>query len=179
MIIQFDASRWAQDDKGFWLSLRVKTPAQAQQFAAEMQDKLYDADLQIHREKRSLNANAYCWVLIGKLASKIHIAPDEVYRQYIPDVADNYIIQPVREDMLERWNKIWCAGHIGRMTDDLGECRRTPGYHNIRCYLGSSDYNTVQMSRLIDLIVEDCKTQGVDTKTPEEIERMKALWDEK
>ena len=175
MRIQFDSARWAQDDKGFWLSIRVKSPAQAKQFLSDMQDKkLYDAEIKLHRERRSLDANAYFWELAGKLAAKLRISPDEVYRQYIPDVADNYVIQPVREDMIERWDKIWCNGHLGRMTDDLGPCRRTPGYHNIRCYLGSSDYDSCQMSRLIDLIVDDCKAQGIETKTPEEIAQMEA-----
>ena len=175
MRIQFDAARWAQDDRGFWLSIRVKSPAQAKQFTAEMQGgKLYDAEIKIHREHRSLDANAYAWLLIGKVAAKLRISPDEVYRQYIPDVADNYVIQPVREDMIERWNRIWCSGHVGRMTDDLGPCRHTSGYHIIRCYLGSSDYDTAQMSRLISLIVDDCKAQGIQTATPEEIARMEA-----
>lgn len=128
------------------------------------------------RERRSLNANAYAWVMIGKLAAKLHITPDEVYRQYIPDVADNFVIQPVREDMIERWNDIWCSDHIGRMTDDLGPCRKTEGYHNIRCYLGSSDYDTAQMSRLIELIVEDCKEQGIETLPPNELLRMTEEW---
>jgi hypothetical protein len=176
MKILFDKARWTQDSEGFWLCLRVKVPAMAKQFVTTMQDKLYDADLKEHRERRSLDANAYCWVLIGKLASKLHITPEEVYRHYIPDIAGNYVIQPVREDMIERWDKIWCDGHIGRMTDDLGECRHTPGYHNIRCYLGSSDYDTAQMSRLIDLIVEDCKAQGIETATPEQLALLKDRW---
>lgn len=174
MKILFDKARWTQDSEGFWLSLGVKSPAQAKQFIAEMKDKLYEADLRIHRERRSLDANAYCWLLIGKLAAKLRVSPEEVYRQYIPDVADNYVIVPVREDLIEHWDKVWCSGHIGRITDDLGPCRRTPGYHNIRCYLGSSDYNSEQMSRLIDLVVADCKEQGIETATPEEIARMEA-----
>lgn len=172
MKLQFNAAKWSQDQYGVWLSILTKNPAQAKQFAVEVQDKLYDADLHLHREKRSLDANAYFWKLAGELASKLHISPEEVYRLYIPDVAGNYVIQPVREDMLERWDRIWCAGHIGRMTDDIGECKRTPGYHNIRCFLGSSDYDSAQMSRLIQLIVEDCKEQGIETLTPQEISLM-------
>ena len=174
MIIQFDKAKWQQDSDGFWLSLHVKIPALAKQFVDAMQSKLYDADLKIHRNKRSLDANAYAWTMMDKLAEKLRVSPEEVYRQYIPDVAGNSVIVPVREDMLEHWNRIWCSGHIGRMTDDLGECRHTPGYHNIRCYFGSSDYDSVQMSRLIDLIIDDCKAQEIQTKTPDEIAKMEA-----
>lgn len=174
--IQFDKARWTQDSEGFWLSLRVKIPALARKFVASMKEKLYDADLKEHREKRSLDANAYAWVLMDKLAAKLRMRPDEVYRQYIPDVAGNSVIVPVREDMIEHWDKIWCSGHLGRMIEDMGECRHTTGYHNIRCYLGSSDYDTTQMSRLIDLIVEDCKAQEIETKTPEQLAMMKEEW---
>jgi hypothetical protein len=176
MNIQFDRAKWTQDSEGFWLSLKAKSPAQAREFVDEMKNKLYDADLKEHREKRSLDANSYFWVLAGKLASKLRVSPDEIYRQYIPDVADNYVVQPVHEDMIERWDKIWCAGHIGRMTDDIGECRHTPGYHNIRCYLSSSDYDTAQMSRLISLIVDDCKEQGIETMTPAELDVLESKW---
>lgn len=176
MNFQFDKARWTQDSEGFWLSLRIKIPTLARRFVASMKEKLYDAELKEHREKRSLDANAYAWVLMDKLAAKLRIKPDEIYRQYIPDVAGNFVIVPVREDMIEHWNKIWCSGHLGRMIEDMGECRHTPGYHNIRCYLGSSDYDTVQMSRLIDLIVEDCKAQDIETKTPEQLAMMKEEW---
>jgi len=176
MTIQFDCAKWAQDNEGFWLQLKVKIPQVAKEFVSNMPDKLHVADLKIFREKRSNDANSYFWVLAGKLAAKLHISPVEVYRQYIPDVADNYVIQPVREDMIERWDKIWCAGHLGRMTDDIGECRHTPGYHNVRCYLSSSDYDTAQMSRLIGLLVEDCKEQGIETMTPAELERLTNAW---
>jgi len=142
----------------------------------ELYEELKDSDVDItikkHHDKRSIDANAYAWILIGKLAAKLQITPNEVYRQYIPDVADNYVIQPVKEDMLERWDKIWCEKHVGRMTDDLGECKRTPGYHNIRCYLGSSDYDSAQMYRLTQLIVEDCKEQNIETMTPDELARL-------
>ena len=46
----------------------------------------------------------------------------------------------------------------------------------VRLYYGSSVYNSKQMSALIDSIVEDCKEQGIETMTPDEIARMKARW---
>ena len=32
------------------------------------------------------------------------------------------------------------------------------------------------MSRLLDSVIEDCKEQGIQTLTPNEIARMKATW---
>lgn len=34
---------------------------------------------------------------------------------------------------------------------------------------GSSQYNTKQMTRLIRSVAEECKAQGIETMTPEEL----------
>lgn len=181
-MIQFDSARWMQNSDGVWLCLRVPAPAAAKEFCGTMQPKLYDADLKVHREKRSLDANAYCWVLLGKLSAALtatarkQVSPDDVYREYIQNIGGNYEVVPVREDLIERWDNLWCKSHIGRMTDDLGPCRNAKGYHNIRSYIGSSDYDKAQMARLIDLIVEDCKEQGIETLPPDKLDAMKLDW---
>ena len=60
------AARWQQDSDGAWLCLRVQSPTSAMTICDEMKpDKQYVA--QIKRKGRSLNANAYAWVLLDKL----------------------------------------------------------------------------------------------------------------
>ena len=150
---------------------------EAKQFVGNMKPRKYALEIKEYRKKRSLDANAYAWQLFGQLAAALSskyapVTPDMVYREAIRDVGGNYEVVPVREDRIEHWDRIWCAGHIGRFTEDLGPCRSIPGYHNIRTYMGSSDYDTAQMSRLIEIIVEECKTQGIETLTPEELARM-------
>lgn len=177
MNLTFDAIRWSQDQDGYWLHLRVTEKGLARAFMdAFKAGAKYVADLKENRPKRSLDANAYFWVLAGKLSAKLGNSPNDVYRAYIPDIGGNYEVVPVREDRIEHWDRIWCSGHIGRQTDDLGPCKHTPGYHNIRSYFSSSDYDAAQMSRLIDIIVADCKEQGIETKTPDELALMKARW---
>lgn len=142
----------------------------------ELQGQTLDIEIKKRRERRSLDANAYFWLLAGKLSAKLGISPEEIYRQYIPDVGGNYEVFPVRKDRLRQWDRLWCSGHHGRMTVDMGPCRNTPGYHNVKTYFGSSDYDTAQMARLIDLIVEDCKAQGIETLTPDKLDAIKERW---
>ena len=173
-----DSFRWMEDSSGTWLCMKT-TRRQAVQVCDEVKpDKRYEVKITQERKKRSLDANAYCWVLIGKLSETLNLPPDEVYRQYIPDVPGNYTIVPVKADMITHWDRIWCSGHIGRMTQDMGACRarNLEGYHNVRSYLGSSDYDVKQMARLIDLIVQDCKAQGIETMTPDELARLEEEW---
>lgn len=170
-----DKATWARQSDGFYISFRVREP----QVATEMCKKLSDEKprmLTLRTKKRSLNANSYFWELAGQLAAKLRITPEEIYRAYIPDVAGNYEVVPVKEDRIEAWEDIWCRGHLGRMIEDLGPCRTVKGYHNIRCFFGSSDYDTEQMSRLIELVVADCKEQGIETLTEREQSLLIEKW---
>jgi hypothetical protein len=176
MKCQFDKVKWIRDSDGMWLMLRVKKPERVIQFTDEMQDKLYDAELKPHRKKRSLDANAYFWLLASKLATKIHVPVKTIYRQYIKDIGDNFEIVPVRNDAKDTWIKNWEDRGIGWICEELGPSK-IDGYTNVVCYYGSSVYDTAQMSRLIDLVVQDCKDQGIQTETPEEIEKLKSLWE--
>lgn len=129
------------------------------------------------RKSRSKDANAYAWVLISKLAKKLGIAPTEVYREVIKDSAA-YTVVPIREDLIEAWTRRWEMNGTGWMVDDIGPCRNTPGYHNLRCFHGSSAYDPKEMSYLIDALIGECQEQGIETMTPAEIERLKAEWKE-
>lgn len=67
-------------------------------FLRTKKDKPYDLQIKEHRKKRSLDANAYAWVLIGRIADAMRLPPDEVYRQAIVNIGGNYEIIPVKEE---------------------------------------------------------------------------------
>ncbi len=145
-------------------------------------DELHECDVDVtvkkYRKKRSLDANAYFWVLANRLAEKLRIDANGIYRSYVPDIGGSYEVVPVREDKIDAWEKVWCSGHIGRMIEDMGPCRNIKGYHYIRSYISSSDYDTAQMSQLIELVVADCEEQGIETMTPRELDALVSRWGE-
>ena len=49
----------------------------------------------------------------------------------------------------------------------------------INAYYGSSSFNSKQMSRLIDGVVQDCKAYEIETKSNAEIESLLKEWDKK
>jgi hypothetical protein len=128
------------------------------------------------RQRRSLDANAYCWVLMDKLAEKLHKSKVEIYREYIRDIGGNSDTLCVQNRALERVCQGWSRNGIGWLTDTFPS--KIEGCTNVICYYGSSEYDTEQMSRLIDLIVQDCKEQGIETMTPGELAKLKAMWGE-
>lgn len=128
-------------------------------------DRLYDMDVKEHRKKRSLDANAMLWSLINQMSVVLRIPPDEIYQGYIPDVGDNFTWHPERPETVKQFSDGWCRGHIGRMVDDVGPCRLPDlrGYRLLKCYYGSSEYDVPTFSRLLDLVIQDCKNIGIET----------------
>ena len=50
------------------------------------------------------------------------------------------------------------------------------GCTNVILYYGSSTYDTAQMSRLINLIVDECKEAGIETVPPQRLQAMMDEW---
>lgn len=135
---------------------------------------LLDIEAKKHRNKRSLDANAYCWTLLGKLSEKMNIKPADIYKMEIKDIGV-YEVLPIKDAAVEKFVQAWQKNGIGWICEVIGKSK-IEGYTNIKAYYGSSTYDTKEMSRLIDSIVYDCKMQGIETATPEELARLKEAW---
>ncbi len=134
--------------------------------------------LERHRKKRSRDANAYFHLLVGKLADRLRISKIRCKNIMIGRYGQTDYIngQPVMlktqipvSDMLEQEN-LHCLPCGGKTEEN--------GLHTYfyRVCRGSHTYNTEEMSVLIDGVVQEARDQGIETATPDEIERMKALW---
>lgn len=137
-------------------------------------DKQYDVEIKQHRKKRSLDANAYCWVLCRKIAEKLGSTDKEIYKHAVRDYGLT-TIRPEKEELVEDLVRMWDSMGLGNGHDILGESK-LKGYINVRYYYGSSKYDSLRMARLIDGLIQDAKEQGIETRTPDEIERMKQQW---
>lgn len=128
-----------------------------------------------YREKRSLDANAFCWVLLGKLSEKLAISREVIYREMVRDIGGNYEILPVKAEAVERFCEAWKGNGIGWITDTFPS--RLAGYVNVMAYYGSSTYDMAQMHRLLEAIIAECRSQGIETRPKEEIEAMMQMWE--
>ena len=179
--IKFRNATVATHDGGECLMLPLpeyEDKIKARKFAAEAPDKPYVAELKRFRRKRSLDANAYFWLLSGKLAAVLGITKTDIYRGYVRNVGDNFEIMQIRDDAKDKWMEVWQVRGDGWICEDLGPSTKE-GLSNVICYYGSSTYNTRQMSSLIKLLVSDCKDQGIETMTPDELAQLMAGWDAK
>lgn len=136
-------------------------------------DKKLSLTVKEWRNKRSLDANSYLWVLCTALSEKLKIPKEEIYKEHIRQMG---IYEPLAllEKAVERFCTAWSERGIGWFCEvvdsDLKGCKK------VFAYYGSSTYDTKEMSLLIDNIVLECKEQGIETLPPDELEAMKNAW---
>ena len=137
------------------------------------QDKEKVFEVKEHKLKRSLNANAYCWVLMNKIADVIKSTKEEVYREYIKNKGIFRLIT-MNKDATNTFIKVWQEKGLGWICD-ISESKYE-GMVDVVAYYGTSSYNTKQMANFIDYVVDEAKNLGIETLPPDEIERLKSLW---
>jgi hypothetical protein len=123
-----------------------------------------------YREKRSLDANAYLWVLLQKMAEVLQTDKWSLYLKMLKRYGQfTYIV--VKPTAVEAVKKQW------RECEEVGEIdvNGTKAVQML-CYYGSSTYDTKEMSVLIDGVVNECHDLGIETLPPDELRKMKERW---
>ena len=154
--------------------LTLTTKADCRELFEELKEVDIDFEIKKYRKKRSLDANAYAWVLMDKIAKKLSISKTEVYRESIRDIGGVSQIVCVQDEAVDKLRQGWERHGLGWQTDTMPS--KIEGCTNVVLYYGSSMYDTKQMSVLVDKIVQDAKELGIETDTPEQIERYKSEW---
>jgi len=157
------------------LTVTLSLPRQYTDDIKKLLDADIDAEIKKWREKRSLSANAYAWVLINKITEAITPPMDK---------------QEVYLLMLRRYGQ---GGQVSIQTSQFESVIREFDYHKVigtgmangkefthaDVLVGSSKYDTREMAVLIDGIIQEARDLGIDTDTPEQIARFKERWEGK
>lgn len=137
--------------------------------------RIFDKPMQVkflpQRAKRSLNANNYHWSLCGKIAEELGSTADEIHAMLMAEYGT--------PKTNEAGQSLFCL-----MKDPNGYCKPTGHFEDrkdgkYQWYIiikPSHEYDTAEMSRLIDGTVYEAKELGIETMPPEELERMKSTW---
>lgn len=141
-------------------------------------DALHDGEVAVeikkYRKRRSLDANAYAWVLIDRLAEKLHMTKIDVYRELIRNIGGVSQTVCVQDKAVQDLISGWSHNGLGWFAETMPS--KLSGCTNVILYYGSSSYDSAQMSSLLDLLIDDCKAQGIETTTPEELAKYKEEW---
>lgn len=124
-----------------------------------------------HREKRSLNANAYFHVLVGKIAKETRLSDTEVKRQLVFDYGAQLGVLAIEREISPEKAGVEYAKPIDEVVMSTGK----QGIQYM-IYKRTSELDTDEMVRLIDGTVSEAQQLGIETKTPAELDKIKALW---
>lgn len=143
-----------------------------------LKDKPLDLELKQHREKRSLDANAYYYKLLSLMAEKLHTSLNELHnitlsRYGYPEIIENNLATVTLREELDP-NKL--EGIHLKSTGKITINSNGVKFINYILMRGSHTYNTLEMSHLIDGVISEAKELGIDTLTPDEKERMLSAW---
>lgn len=136
-----------------------------------------DYEIVPKKRKRSLDANAYLWVLLDKLAVAMNMPKLDLYKHEIHDVGGNSDIVCIKEKAADAFERAWQDRGAGWITERTAS--KLPGCVNIICYYGSSVFDVGTMSRLLNNVVQDCTNCGIETMPQNELEALLGAWNEK
>lgn len=131
-------------------------------------------EMKKYRAKRSLDANAYFHVLVGKIADTMTISKAKAKNMLIcrygqPQLLPDGSIMIYKTNAPEEF--MWEQEAVHAIP-----VRYEDKATFYKIYRGSHTYDTKEMSLLIDGTVADAKELGIETLPPTELARMKERW---
>ena len=158
---------------GEWV-ISFTTRSDIRELFDDLAGKDIKIDIKRYFKQRSLSANSYAWVLIDKIAEKMHVSKTFVYQMAIRDiggVSQAVCVQTEKKDEIKRW---WTSKGLGWQVDEMPS--KLEGCTNLMLYCGSSEFDTKQMSALISSLVQEAEGLGIPTVTSKEYQAMLEKW---
>jgi hypothetical protein len=130
-------------------------------------------------KKRSLSANSYAWVLMGKIAEALNQDVNEVYHIMLMRYG-----QPEKNEdggalIISIQSDAQLPEHLYIHSAPIGESELNgKTFTHYRVIKGSSEYNSKEMYVLIEGIVSEAKELGIEILTPQELSGMCERWGE-
>lgn len=134
-----------------------------------------------YRQKRSLDANAYFHVLVGKIAESLTISKAHAKNLMIGKYGQVQTL-PDGSAMIYKSNApVEYMQELEALHSMPVKFSEENGKEVVfyRIYRGSSTYDSKEMSLLIEGTVSDAKDLGIETIPPDELERMMLMWGKK
>ena len=131
-------------------------------------DETKEYEIKEHKEKRSLNANAYYWVLVNKMADALNQSKEFIHMSMLKQYGQVYSMLLPADVPIESLVKYYELDGVKKQGERL--------FKTYNVYLPSSEMNTYEMSKLIDGTVEEAQSIGIETMTPDELAHLKAMW---
>ena len=164
------------------ISVEVNEVHEAMKTAQKFKDSpKINIKLSEHKAKRSLDANAYYWLLIGKLSKVLRISTNYCHnvmlRRYgtlaLMDETPVYLLIPDTDEAMKKADESETF-HI-KPTSNVREGNDGKMYRTYMLLKGSHEYDTAEMAALISGLRDECTQVGIPVETPDEIANLLSL----
>lgn len=147
-------------------------------FGTVLPGEEYELSIKKPSKRRSLNANNYHWTLCEQIAKSLKSSKYTVHNQLMIDYGTDWLNKDNKRTyvMMLDDNSYLNMKETHYRPTDVTEDRKGTLYRWFVLLLPSHLMDTRQMSALIDGTIYEAKELGIDTRTPDEIERMKQQW---
>lgn len=169
----------AKTRDGKWV-VSFTTPEDFSEGFDDLKDKDIEVIIKKWGKRRSLDANAYAWVLINQIAAKLQEkepkngwTPLEVYRAAVREVAGACKVHMVPVDDADEIFKDWTDMGMGFQVEPLGI---SDGWIETLFWKGSHLFTSQQMSVLINILIQEANQQGIPTMPDDEARKMIGDW---
>ena len=123
-----------------------------------------------HRKNRSLDANAMLWAVINEIANVLRTSKEEVYLDMLKKYGQSSVVSIVDEAVETFLKSVKYAEIIGEGTLNDKE------FTHIKVFMGSSNYNSREMSILIDGTLSEAKELGIEVMSLQDVVLLKEEW---
>ena len=150
--------------KDLYKTLAIQLERQGDKF----KEKEVMVEISQWHKPRSNDQNKMLWGIIGKMAIELESTDDEIYLQMLKDygVSDYLAFKSDTEN-------------INAIMKSLKYCEieNSPleNAKRLKVYIGSSNYNTKQFTRLLNGIIDECKQLGIYEEIKQDSEEIKSL----
>lgn len=132
------------------------------------QDENIDYEIKVFHHKRSLNANAYAWALIGKIADVLRTSKDEVYTTMLKRYGQSEVISVLSNVNIDKYFKYYeVFGHSKLNNKD---------FTHYKIFKGSSEFSSKEMAVLIDGIISEAKELNIPTLEEYKLDKIIGEW---
>ena len=120
------------------------------------------------RKKRSLNANALCWALCNEIANVLRTDKDSVYLDMLKSYGQSSVVSVLSEIDVKGFFRYYEVFGNGKVNGK--------DFTHYKVFKGSSEYDTREMAILIDGIILEAKSLGIETISERELSLIKNEW---
>ena len=121
------------------------------------------------KDKRSLNSNSYCWYLCTKIAEVLNRTKDDIYLEELKRYGQALIVPVGKDKKPDGYFKYYQFEGRRKLNGVIVDFYKV--------FKGSSEYDSKEMSVLINGIVEDAKELDIETLEDIRINQLIREWD--